>query len=80
MQVSTDTDWLRDNIGTNHGILISRYKMANDTDISQSWKMSNLLHGPLSPNQILPREKRVNRDMFGTSNLQNISYVVSCDE
>ena len=28
----------------------------------------------------LPREKRVNRDIFGTSNLQNRSYGVSCDE
>ena len=46
----------------------------------QSWKMSNLLHGPISTNQILPREKRINRDILGTSNLQNISYVVSCDE
>ena len=35
----------------------------------QSWKMSNLLHGPEFSNQILPREKRVNRDIFGTSNL-----------
>ena len=46
----------------------------------QSWKMSNLLHGPISTNQILPREKRVNRDIFGTSNLQNRTYGVSCDE
>ena len=30
----------------------------------QSCKMSNLLHGPRSSNQILPREKRVNRDIF----------------
>ena len=29
-----------------------------------SWKMSNPLHGPESSNQILPREKRVNRDIF----------------
>ena len=48
--------------------------------MSQSWKMSNLLHGPISTNQILPREKRVNRDIFGTSNLQNRTYGVSCDE
>ena len=34
--------------------------------VDQSWKMSNLLHGPISTNQILPREKRVNRDIFGT--------------
>ena len=47
---------------------------------SQSWKMSNLLHGPISTNQILPQEKRVNRDIFGTSNLQNRTYGVSCDE
>ena len=46
----------------------------------QSWKMSNLLHGPISTNQLLPREKRVNRDIFGTSNLQNRTYGVSCDE
>ena len=46
----------------------------------QSWKMSNLLHGPISTNQILPREKGVNRDIFGTSNLQNRTYGVSCDE
>ena len=26
--------------------------------------MSNLLHGPISSNQILPREKRANRDIF----------------
>ena len=30
----------------------------------QSWKMSNLLHGPESSNQILPRGKRVNCDIF----------------
>ena len=30
----------------------------------QSCKMSNLLHGPKSSNQILPREKRVNREIF----------------
>ena len=47
---------------------------------TQRWKMSNLLHGPISTNQILPREKGVNRDVFGTSNLQNITYGVSCDE
>ena len=46
----------------------------------QSWKMSNLLHGPISTNQILPREKRVNRDIFGTSKIQNRTYGVSCDE
>ena len=40
----------------------------------QSWKMSNLLHGPISTNQILPWEKRVNGDIFGTSNLQNRTY------
>ena len=27
-----------------------------------------------------PGEKRVNRDIFGTSNLQNRTYGVSCDE
>ena len=46
----------------------------------QSWKMSNLLHGPISTTQILPGEKRVNRDIFGTSNVQNKTYGVSCDE
>ena len=46
----------------------------------QSWKMSNLLHGPISTNQILPQEKHVNRDIFGTSNLQNRTFEVSCDE
>ena len=46
----------------------------------QRWKMSNLLHGPISTNQILPQEKRVNRGIFGTSNLQNRTYGVSCDE
>ena len=51
-----------------------------DAVIIQSWKMSNLLHGPISTNQILPQEKRVNRDIFGTSNLQNRTYGVSCDE
>ena len=40
----------------------------------QSWKMSNLLHGPISTNQILPQGKRVNRDIVGTSNLQNRTY------
>ena len=50
------------------------------TSLVQSWKMSNLLHGPISTNQILPREKRVNRDIFCTSNLQNRTYGVSCDE
>ena len=45
-----------------------------------SCKMSNLLHGPISTNQILPREKRVDRDIFGTSNLQNRTCGVSCDE
>ena len=69
---------------------IDRYSSANEeekeTDFqnvlvqTQSWKMSNLLHGPISTNQILPREKRVNRDIFGTSNLQNRTYGVSCDE
>ena len=29
--------------------------------------MSNLLHGQTSTNQILPQEKRVNRDIFGTT-------------
>ena len=48
--------------------------------ITSSRKMSNLLHGPISTNQILPREKRVNRDIFGTSNLQIRTYGVSCDE
>ena len=47
---------------------------------TQSWKMSNLLHGPISTNQILPQEKRVNRDICGTSNQQNMTYGVSCDE
>ena len=47
---------------------------------SQSWKMSSLLHGPISTNQILPWEKRLNRDIFRTSNLQNRTYGVSCDE
>ena len=46
----------------------------------QSWKMSNPLHGPISTNQILPREKHVNHNIFGTSNLQNRTYGVSCDE
>ena len=46
----------------------------------QRWKMSNLLHGPISTNQIIPRENRVNHDIFGTSNLQNRTYGVSCDE
>ena len=50
-----------------------------DSGSIQSWKMSNLLHGPISTNQILPREKRLNRDIFGTSNLQNRTYGVSCD-
>ena len=27
--------------------------------------MSNLLHGPISTNQILPREKHITRDIFG---------------
>ena len=43
-------------------------------EMTQSWKMSNLLHGPISTNQILPGEKRVNRDIFGTLNLQNRTY------
>ena len=42
--------------------------------------MSNILHGPISTNQILPGEKCVNRDIFGTSNLQNRTYGVSGDE
>ena len=46
----------------------------------QSWKMSNLLHGPISTNQILPRDERINRNIFGTSNLQNKTYGVSCGE
>ena len=37
----------------------------------QSCKMSNLLHGPKSSNQILPREMRVNADIFSASNQQN---------
>ena len=32
--------------------------------VADSCKMSNLLHGPESSNQILPREKRVNRDIL----------------
>ena len=32
------------------------------TELGPSCKMSNLLHGPISSNQILPREKRANRD------------------
>ena len=35
-----------------------------DNVLIQSWKMSNLLHGPISTNQILPGEKRVNRDIL----------------
>ena len=34
----------------------------------QSCKMSNLLHGQKSKNQILPQEKCVNCDIFSTSN------------
>ena len=34
-------------------------------EVTDSCKMSNLLHGPISTNQILPREKHVNRDIFG---------------
>ena len=49
----------------------------NDEMQAQSCKMSNLLHGPMSTNQILPREKR---DIFCTSNIQNRTYGVSCDE
>ena len=37
-------------------------------------------HGPISSNQILPQEKRVHCDIFGTSNLQNRIFEVSCDE
>ena len=51
-----------------------------DGSAGQTWKMSNLLHGPISTNQILPRENRANCDIFGTSNLQNRTYGVSCDE
>ena len=63
-------------------ILRQQYIFFNivQTAFDQSWKMSNLLHGPISTNQILPREKRVNRNIFGTSNLQNRTYGVSCDE
>ena len=34
-------------------------------EVTDSCKMSNLLHGPESSNQILPREKHINRDIFG---------------
>ena len=34
--------------------------------------MSNLWHGPISTNQILAREKRVNRDIFGKPTKQNL--------
>ena len=54
-------------------------RLSNTAVKDQSWKMSNLLHGPISTNQILPQEKCVNRDIFGTSNLQNRAYGVSCD-
>ena len=42
-----------------------------DSGKTQSCKMSNLLHGQKSRNQILPQEKGVNRDIFSTSNKQN---------
>ena len=58
---TTRTSWTHLKVGINLGT-------------NQSWKMSNLLHGPISTNQILPQEKRVNRDIFGTSNLQNRTY------
>ena len=37
---------------------------------SQSCKMSILLHGEKSFNQILPQEKRINRNNFGTCSRQ----------
>ena len=46
-------------------------------EVTDSCKMSNLLHGPESSNQILPREKHVNRDIFSQ---QNRPEEVSCDE
>ena len=55
-------------------------ELVSESVDEQSWKMSNLLHGPISTHQILPRERRVNRDIFGTSNLQNRTYGISCDE
>ena len=61
------------------GFRLDRREMTSPGD-DQSWKMSNLLHGPISTNQILPREKRVTRNIFGTSNLQNKTYGVSCGE
>ena len=45
---------------------VSLFSNFNFSSTSQSCKVSNLLHGPESSNQILPREKRVNRDIFGT--------------
>ena len=40
-----------------------------------------VLHGPISTNQTLPREKRLNRDLFlAHKNPQNRTYGVSCDE
>ena len=58
----------------------ARYNISCIVVLIQRWKMSNLLHGPISTNQILPREKRVNCDIFGTSNPKHRSYGVSCDE
>ena len=43
----------------------------NFANTYQSCKISNLLQGPILSNQILPREKGVNRDIFCTSTLKN---------
>ena len=62
------------------GKKISRNTCQRHHTPDRSCKMSNLLQGPISSNQILPREKCVNRDIFSPSNLQNRTYEVSCDE
>ena len=38
-------------------VLLSWLRSPERGNPRQSWKMSNLLHGPISTNQILPREK-----------------------
>ena len=46
------------------GVLVMEVDKVAD-EVTDSCKMSNLLHGPESSNQILPREKHINRDIFG---------------
>ena len=65
--------WTAPKLGPNHDCDHDQYHLyimiiivSTICMIMQSCKMSNLLHGANLPNQILPQEKRTNRDKFST--------------